>query len=59
MSEERASSGSGRRHFQAVVVITVIVMVLGILVVAAPERMGVPQTPTPALATPGTGTPPP
>ena len=42
---------SGRYHFLGVVLVTLLVMILGILVVAMPERMGVPQaTATPAAS---------
>ena len=45
-------TSSGRLHFLAIVIVTLIVMILGVLVVVAPDRMGVPQmTPTP-IATP-------
>lgn len=49
--------GSGRWHMVAIVIVTVVTMVLGILVVFAPDRMGVPDfTPT-QVATPATPVP--
>jgi hypothetical protein len=44
---------SGRIHFIAIIVVTIVVMVLGVLVVAFPGPMGVPQAPAtpPATAT--------
>lgn len=52
-----APSGTGkdrgsRIQLWAVVLVTLLVMVLGVLVVAAPERMGVPQASGPPVATP-------
>jgi hypothetical protein len=53
MSERQSGApGSGRWHFMAVLLVTALVMVLGVLVVYAPDRMGVPDfTPT-QVATP-------
>ncbi len=53
MSEAQPNGmSSGRLHFVAIVIVTLIVMIFGVLVVVAPDRMGVPQmTPTP-IATP-------
>ncbi len=55
-NSQPARSGSGQLHFLAIVFVTVLVMVLGVLVVVAPDRMGVPHvTPIPVatpLATP-------
>lgn len=53
MSERHPGApGSGRWHFLAIVIVTVVTMVLGVLVVYAPDRMGVPDyTPT-EVATP-------
>jgi hypothetical protein len=49
---------SGRYHFLAIVLVTVIVMVLGVLVVVAPDRMGVPQfSATPAASPAATSAP--
>ena len=51
-SRQPNAPGSGRWHLVAIVIVTVITMVLGVLVVYAPERMGVPDfTPT-QVATP-------
>lgn len=51
-SRQPGSPGSGRWHFLAIVIVTVLTMVLGVLVVLAPDRMGVPDfTPT-QVATP-------
>ena len=55
MSEPAVQSGSGRWHFIGILLVTVIVMVLGVAVVVAPDRMGVPQmpgTPVAPIATP-------
>jgi hypothetical protein len=45
------SDRSSRIQLLAIVLVTLLVMVLGVLVVVAPDRMGVPQAITPA-ATP-------
>ena len=39
-------------HFWAILIVTLVVMVLGVLVVVAPDRMGVPQFPATPAATP-------
>ena len=52
MSEPAIQPGSGRWHFIGVLLVTVIVMVLGVAVVVAPDRMGVPQMPATPIATP-------
>ena len=59
MSEQAArNESSGRIHFIAIIVVTVLVMVLGILVVAFPRQMGVPQAPaTPAATATATAAP--
>jgi hypothetical protein len=44
--------GSGQLHFLAILIVTVVVMVLGVLVVAFPRQMGVPQLPATPIATP-------
>jgi hypothetical protein len=44
--------GSGQLHFLAILIVTVVVMVLGVLVVAFPRQMGVPQMPATPIATP-------
>jgi hypothetical protein len=41
-----------RRQFWAVLLVTLLVMVLGILVVFAPDRMGVPRPPATPAGTP-------
>ena len=46
------AAGSGRWHFWAVVAVTLLVMLLGVLVVVAPDEMGVPRLPGSPLATP-------
>lgn len=43
---------SGRLHFLAIIIVTVVVMVLGVLVVTFPHQMGVPQMPATPAATP-------
>lgn len=53
MADPAARPGSGKWHFIGILIVTVIVMVLGIAVVYAPDRMGVPQFPTATpIATP-------
>jgi hypothetical protein len=47
----RTDRGS-RIHLWAIVVVTLLTMILGVLVVAAPERMGVPRPPATGVATP-------
>ena len=39
----------------AIILVTLLVMVLGVLVVVAPERMGVPQPLATPIATPAAG----
>ena len=52
MNRPRQDSDRGSRiQLLAIVLVTLLVMVLGILVVIAPDRMGVPQAITP-VATP-------
>ena len=56
MSEPRQFSDRGSRlQLVAVILVTLLVMVLGVLVVVAPERMGVPQPLATPIATPATG----
>lgn len=55
MSQE-IKPGSGKWHMVAVLLVTLLVMVLGVLVVVAPDRMGVPNPPA-AVATPAAATP--
>lgn len=55
MSQE-IKPGSGKWHMVAVLLVTLLVMVLGVLVVVAPDRMGVPNPP-PAVETPAAATP--
>jgi hypothetical protein len=43
-----------RLQLWAVVLVTLLVMIAGILVVVAPDRMGVPQAPASPAATPTT-----
>jgi archaellum biogenesis protein FlaJ (TadC family) len=51
MSQPRQETDRGSRiQLLAIVLVTLLVMVLGILVVVAPDRMGVPQP----IATPAT-----
>ena len=51
MTSVRHDSDRGSRiQLLAIILVTLLVMVLGVLVVVAPERMGVPQ----AVVTPGT-----
>lgn len=52
MSQPVIQPGSGKWHFIGILVVTVIVMVLGIAVVVAPDRMGVPEIPATPIATP-------
>ncbi len=52
MSQPTAQPGSGRWHFIGILLVTIIVMVLGVAVVVAPDRMGVPQMPATPIATP-------
>jgi hypothetical protein len=53
MNRPRQDSDRGSRiQLIAIVLVTLLVMVLGILVVVAPERMGVPQAITTPAATP-------
>lgn len=48
---ERQRGGS-QIHFWAILIVTVVVMILGVLVVAFPRQMGVPQMPATPPATP-------
>jgi hypothetical protein len=43
-----------RLQLWAVVLVTLLVMIAGVLVMVAPDRMGVPQAPATPVATPGT-----
>jgi hypothetical protein len=52
MSQADPGKGSGRWHFVGILLVTVLVMVMGIAVVVAPDRMGVPQLPATPVATP-------
>ena len=53
MNRPRQDSERGSRiQLVAIVLVTLLVMVLGVLVVVAPDRMGVPQP----IATPATPT---
>ena len=46
------SDRGSRIQLLAIVLVTLLIMVLGILVVVAPDRMGVPQRITTPVATP-------
>jgi hypothetical protein len=52
MSEPVVKPGSGKWHFIGILLVTVLVMVLGVAVVVAPDRMGVPEMPVTPVATP-------
>jgi hypothetical protein len=53
MNPPRHDSDRGSRiQFMAIVLVTLLIMVLGVLVVIAPERMGVPQPIVTPAATP-------
>jgi len=53
MNRPRHNSDRGSRiQLLAIVLVTLLVMVLGVLVVIAPDRMGVPQPIIPPAATP-------
>jgi len=52
MSQPVVQPGSGKWHFIGILLVTVIVMVLGVAVVVAPDRMGVPEMPATPIATP-------
>ena len=56
MTESRQEVDRGSRiQLLAIVLVTVLVMVLGVLVVAAPERMGVPRPLATPVASPTAG----
>jgi predicted cobalt transporter CbtA len=56
MSRPRQESDRGSRiQLLAIVLVTLLVMVLGVLVVVAPDRMGVPQPLATPAATPAEG----
>ena len=56
MSEPRVSADRGSRiQLVAIILVTLLVMVLGVLVVVAPERMGVPRPLATPIATPAAG----
>jgi cation transporter-like permease len=56
MTEPQLAPDRGSRiQLLAIVLVTLLVMVLGVLVVIAPDRMGVPQQLTTPVATPTTG----
>ena len=56
MTESQAGTDRGSRlQLLAIVLVTLLVMVLGVLVVVAPERMGVPQLRATPIATPAEG----
>ena len=56
MMEPREETDRGSRlQLLAIVLVTLLVMVLGVLVVVAPDRMGVPQPLATPVATPAEG----
>ena len=56
MTEPRQDADRGSRiQLLAIVLVTLLVMVLGVLVVVAPDRMGVPQPLATPVATPTDG----
>ena len=56
MSESRQIQDRGSRiQLLAIVLVTLLVMVLGVLVVVAPDRMGVPRPAATPVATPAEG----
>ncbi len=56
MTESRQDVNRGSRiQLLAIVLVTLLVMVLGVLVVVAPDRMGVPQRVATPVATPAEG----
>ena len=56
MTEPRQDADRGSRiQLLAIVLVTLLVMVLGVLVVIAPDRMGVPQSLATPVATPVEG----
>jgi hypothetical protein len=57
MSASAAQPGSGRWHFIGILLVTVVVMVLGVAVVVAPDRMGVPDFSATPVATPVSSAP--
>ena len=52
MSQPAVQPGSGKWHFIGILLVTIIVMVLGVAVVVAPDRMGVPDFSATPVATP-------
>jgi len=52
MTQPAIRPGSGRWHFIGILLVTIIVMVLGVAVVVAPDRMGVPDFSATPVATP-------
>lgn len=57
MSEPAIKPGSGKWHFIGILLVTVIVMILGVAVVVAPDQMGVPEMPSTPIPTLVTATP--
>jgi len=56
MTEPRQGGDRGSRiQLLAIVLVTLLVMVLGVLVVVAPDRMGVPRPLATPIATPAEG----
>lgn len=55
MTEPSPRTDRGSRiQLWAIILVTLVTMVLGVLVVVAPERMGVPEPPATVVATPVT-----
>lgn len=52
MSQPAVRPGSGKWHFVGILLVTILVMVLGVAVVVAPDRMGVPDFSATPVATP-------
>ena len=53
MSESPPRTDRGSRiQLWAIILVTLVTMVLGVLVVVAPDRMGVPRPPASPVATP-------
>lgn len=53
MTEPPAGTDRGSRiQLWAIILVTLLTMVLGVLVVVAPEQMGVPRPPATGVATP-------
>ena len=58
MTPQSARKDRSQIHFWAILAVTLLVMLLGILVVAFPEQMGVPRAPaTPVITEPASASP--